>query len=433
MNSIEPYLKNRTELKAWQIEMQEVHSEEIYMVSNKTEAIRNTSVTRNTVGVFLDQKENEKDSMGESSVRFDGMPDTWKEDIDGAIESASYIKNPAYELSEKWLPEKEKTRYTYDASIHKNAQELIFKIEETARRFCEKHKKRTSLSYLETHFKTRHRRLSNSKGLDLLYPQSEVLYDFSLLSQDREHEIQVFMTRNFFQDLPLYKLLEDEAAKLEQIVTAVLPPTGNFSVVLAEEALDTLFDFHIYQLSGEALFQDISIWKEKDDIYDGKKPVEQLNLSTSPEFQGCSGSICCDLLGYETKPVDLITDGVVTNFAIDGKYSHLLQKQITSGYTNTIVGSGETAYEDFFTNGTIELLRFSTFSPDPISGNFSGEIRLGFIHKNGKRIPIRQGSVTGNIKDGLLTCNYSKERVRRQNYIGPAGVHFESLTLAGDV
>ena len=37
------------------------------------------------------------------------------------------------------------------------------------------------------------------------------------------------------------------------------------------------------------------------------------------------------------------------------------------------------------------LSKFSTFQPNTISGAFSGEIRLGYLHKNGKKIPSKSG------------------------------------------
>lgn len=99
---------------------------------------------------------------------------------------------------------------------------------------------------------------------------------------------------------------------------------------------------------------------------------------------------------------------------------------------NIEVACGNTAYADFLSDGVLELTKFSTFQPNTISGAFSGEIRLGYLHRNGKRIPVKGGSVSGTTGLAFATAYKSAEATQRAAYRGPRGVFFENLTVAGE-
>ena len=130
-------------------------------------------------------------------------------------------------------------------------------------------------------------------------------------------------------------------------------------------------------------------------------------------------------LGYPLAPLSLIEDGHLKNFTIAGKFSYLLDKPRTSALSNVIVQAGVTSYDDFMEDGVFELLRFSTFHPNSITGAFSGEIRLGYWHKKRKKIPIKGGSVSGVSQKDFLRVRFSRESLQREGYYGPKGVFFE--------
>jgi predicted Zn-dependent protease len=80
----------------------------------------------------------------------------------------------------------------------------------------------------------------------------------------------------------------------------------------------------------------------------------------------------------------------------------------------------------------LNSVSFRRFNPNTISGAFSGEIRLGYLHKNGKKIPIKGGSVSGSTQAAFARALKSCETAQRAAYFGPKGVFFERLTIAGD-
>jgi PmbA protein len=246
-------------------------------------------------------------------------------------------------------------------------------------------------------------------------------------------EVNGFTSRRFLEQLDMAAILRRESEYLIDLQSAKAPPTGKFPVVLGEDALDTLFDFFTSQADASALYFNFSNFKQGESVLaQGKTPLEKINISTNPSIKGCKGAGFFDELGFPLAKLDLIKDGNLNDFTINGKFSSLLNMPRTTQLSTVEVAPGSTSYSDFLSDGVIELLKFSTFIPNGITGSFSGEIRLGYLHKNGKKIPIRGGSVSGNTQEAFVNARFSKETVKRENYSGPRGIFFQELTLAGE-
>jgi len=79
-----------------------------------------------------------------------------------------------------------------------------------------------------------------------------------------------------------------------------------------------------------------------------------------------------------------------------------------------------------------QLLRFSTFLPNRVTGDFSGEIRTGYrMHPDGAVHPIRGGAVSGNVREAFQHAFFSKELVQREGYCGPAGIYLKNVKIGG--
>ena len=79
-----------------------------------------------------------------------------------------------------------------------------------------------------------------------------------------------------------------------------------------------------------------------------------------------------------------------------------------------------------------EVVAFSSMAPDPVTGNFVGEIRLGYERRGNEIRPIRGGSLSGNLFGDLATARYSQETGFYGDYQGPRAVFFPALTVSGE-
>jgi hypothetical protein len=70
--------------------------------------------------------------------------------------------------------------------------------------------------------------------------------------------------------------------------------------------------------------------------------------------------------------------------------------------------------------------------PDPVTANFVGEIRLGYERRGGEVLPVKGGSLSGNLFVDLAGARLSQEVVMLGDYFGPEAVLFPELTISGN-
>ena len=80
----------------------------------------------------------------------------------------------------------------------------------------------------------------------------------------------------------------------------------------------------------------------------------------------------------------------------------------------------------------VEITDFSAFLMDAVSGNFGGEIRLGYESDGVERHPIVGGSLSANFANVLKNVKFSKETRQINNYIVPCAVMLTDVVLAGE-
>lgn len=428
MKSLVAQLKKTPNLKGWQVHRLRKDSSEVYFVHDVLETVRCNTVNNYTLHI---QTPAEADFMGESTARFQGKIGSLKELVAETIQRAHLVKNPAYNFAAPYEKSQTTTEYIHDMDVADAELEELIGFAQKMVAYRKAHLRNYPLNSMEIFFEEYNYAIENHLGLSVEKPSTRIVCDYVLTSPDNQHEIMGIKKRRYLSDLTLEEEWENDASILSDLTRAVLPPTGNFPVVLSGEALDSLFDFFIAQLDGHALFNRYSLFQKDDEVVrDAKEP---LAIFSEAKLAGGMRSYVYDGLGYPMKSIALIQDTRVANFLLDGRYADLLKLPQTSSLANTRVVCGGTPYADFLSGTVLELSKFSTFQPNTISGAFSGEIRLGYLYKGGKKIPIKGGSVSGTTQKAFQRAFKSKEEVKRASYIGPKGVFFENLTIAGAV
>lgn len=427
MRKLSRLLQQDSRLKAWQVSRLRRATHELYTSGGATEAFRCSQLVEYSLAVHTPGAAPEK--IGESTATFQPQAGQLAQIIREAIERAALVQNPAYEFS-ALLPAQSKINPMFDSQLAEDPSTHLLHTGEEILSLTREELSGCRLASFELFLEHSERAYLNSNGQQFSVPATRITWDFVLESPNGEFEINSFSRRRFLEHYNFRKVLISEAAQLRDIEQATLPPTGNFPVVLADEALDTLFDYFLAQADGAALYNRYSSFKVGEPVLPGEA-LEPLTLSSDPWMPGGMNSNLYDSAGYPMKPVTVVAHGIMNSFLIDGRYSGLLKQPMTSAAANTRVAPGKTAAADFISDGVIELRKFSTFQPNTITGAFSGEIRLGYLHRRGQKIPLRGGSVSGDLRHGLLRARFSRETEQRAAYHGPQAVFFESLTLAG--
>jgi PmbA protein len=132
--------------------------------------------------------------------------------------------------------------------------------------------------------------------------------------------------------------------------------------------------------------------------------------------------------------VEIINRGILSRFWATQRHAEYLDIAATGAFGNMEIAPGSTPFEGLFRGEgpTYHIVAFSAMDPDPLTGNFVGEIRLGYEIEKGQRSPIRGGSISGNLFEVLAKATLSSETMFMGDYLGPRGMRFAQITVAGE-
>jgi len=425
-------LEAHKEISSWSLTVQHEERDELYLIFDSVEQKRRVEEILYRVEILVHKEREGKRFTGSAS--FQVLPgeteNEIKKKIDDAVTAASLALNPFYDY-DAFVPI-EKGAETCDPLIRKDREKAINEIKKTIFNQMEEN---PDVRLASSEIFLSHNRFErfNSKGLDHKCENSRILLEAVFLTGEGENEVESVLMRieRFIDILDLKNLLQKYIGFARDNIKAQLPKTGKCDVIFTEEALDNFFDFYNTQLNASMKFNKASVFEPGDAIAEDFHG-DKLSLSFNPHIPGGYLSMDYDQYGTVAQRADVIQDGIVTGFAADRKYATYLNMTCTGSPGNTEVKCGTRSIKELETEGTYVLSRFSTFTPNALTGAFSGEIRNGYVVKNGKRIPVKGGSVTGMMKEAMSRVFFSSEEIIRRNYKGPEYIKVLNVDIAGN-
>ena len=126
--------------------------------------------------------------------------------------------------------------------------------------------------------------------------------------------------------------------------------------------------------------------------------------------------------------------GLLRRYWADARYAAYLGVPPTGQFANLTLAPGNHALDALRAAGdgsVYEVVAFSFMTPDPISGDFVSEIKLGYRHDAHGTMAIKGGSLSGNLFAALAEAYLSAETYSDGAYYGPAAIRFADLSIAG--
>lgn len=290
----------------------------------------------------------------------------------------------------------------------------------------------TTPSHLEL-FASRHEwslLASNGRRHDWL--ADEVVTDLVVAAGTGEEatEFRVMRRGRSLADLLPETVLEDAVRTVRDRQGAKIPPTGRMAVVLPSSELAVLLEALLLHTEGRAVYTKMV----QRTIGDNLIPAagDPVSVTLNPLRPKAARSAPTDASTVPSAPLQVLEAGVIRHLHADPQYAAYLGVEPTGPAGTLELMPGDRSGADFFSDGPVlEVVAFSANMPDPLSGNFACEIKMGYLHQNGTRTPVAQGSVTGNIFEALANCRLSKETAEDAGYFGPARIRFATLQVAG--
>jgi PmbA protein len=426
---IQMSLAGLSNLSAWEIRRLRKKSFQRYLIFKEQESQRVVENEKFLVTLYKNYEQEGRKILGESTLAL-SEGDDLREKLAAAWEMAGLVANPVFVLPEKGLAYQPVQSVDPEVKAHP-----LFYLDQIRDDLLKTPLDRVRLSSAEIFLELKELEIMNSLGLEQAQEETEVLVEFVLLAEKGAGfggESWGWKQGRNYVDMRLGAELQKYARFALESQEAVLPPSGVYPVVFSEESLDTLFNFFILQASGPGRFQGWSRLELDQPVLPEIKG-EALSLASNPSIIGLLKTRSFDDQGLPLSPVDVIRENIFRRRLNSKRYADYLQEPATGGMANLQVAPGPRSFQELLEGGPVfHLLRFSTFEPNPITGAFSGEIRTGYLLKDGSATPIKGGSVSGVMAQAFREAYFSREVTRRAAYLGPKAVRLEGLDIAGE-
>lgn len=430
---------------------------QLYLIGERIEARRVVSGSRTRLTVYNDHPVSSGDGSGGGSG---GMargattitlldadaadPAALAARLRDAVAAAELTDNPPYPVP--GMPtDGYPTVVAYDAAL---AGDLAAVVDALAARLqaAVAAEAGVRLSSAELYATRAARTLRNSRGAEAGGQDTQVMLDLVLIAGEGEREAEMHgeFTRRRLADLDIEAIVRLYAAYARHTLRASTPATFRGPVLLSGKAVADMFNHPLGSLaqdpytahsSGQAAYQGISRFTPGGFTCGEEPRGDRLTLVSDPTrpFGGATAAFGAD--GLPLRRLSIIEDGVFVAPWTDARYAAYLGTAPTGAFSNPTIAPGSTplrALRDGSAGTVYEVAEFSFLDPDPISGDFVAEIKLGYRHDASGAHPIKGGSVAGNVFSAFADARFSSETYTDGTYLGPAGIRFGELTVSGD-
>lgn len=405
-------------------------SEERFFIKNYLDMIRSKDVQHFKITVYKDFEDDGKKYRGSST--FDVHPTNSDKEIQKLIEdnyfAASFVKNEYYELPAKC---EEKANAINSRFSELPLCDWMPKLSEAL--FKEDKEKDGGINSAEIFLNKEYRRIINSKGTDVSYEIYSGMIEF-ITYWKAEEEIELYKMLTFSDYKPEYieesvkEMLNLSKARAEAKNTIA---SGKYKVILKNDPVKEVLSYYVYHSDAEAVYKKISTLKAKQAVQGEEVNGDFINLDLDPCLENSIYSAPYDSDGVALKKANIIENGILNSYHGDFRHSYYLNTKTTGSINNAVIKGGSKTINEMENEPYVELISFSDFQLDQMTGDFGGEIRLGFYFDGEKKIPITGGSLSGNIKDIQSNMYLSKEVKDYGGFIGPKAIEMFNVSIAG--
>lgn len=422
----------------WSVEDLQKRGWQFYFIRHRLDQNRVVNTEHITVTVY--KKSNNGKFLGSSSgeIAPTATENEAREAVEELIGRAGYVQNPVYELRK---PDRERTAGnacdagaagTDPADVSAAFMKTLTSLPET--------KTRDVNSY-EIFTDTVKKRLVTSTGIDVTqqYPSSmlEVVTNAREAEPDPEtghvHEIELY--RMYLSGTCDEQGLKKDISRAllygqDRLHTEPTPETGAIPVLFSTADAVAIYDYFVDRLSAGMIYQKASDWQIGKPVAEGITG-DKLTIHSRRFLPNSSRDFEYDGEGARIRDELLMDQDVPANYWGDQMNSSYLGLKDTFRVSNYEVSGGRFSENEIRSGRYLEIVEFSDFQVDAVTGNVFGEIRLGYLHDGDQVKIVSGGSVSGSMRDYVKEMYCSKETVQYDHAVVPAVTKLMNVTVTG--
>lgn len=277
--------------------------------------------------------------------------------------------------------------------------------------------------------------LETSTGFAAAYEASRLSLLTIMLARsgEREAESISWEERRRAADLDVAQVVADAADEAFDITRAELPPSGTYPVLIDAGDMGAAFGPLQANAGAQSLYSKssrLAVGERLPMEGAGGDPITVISNAMLP--YGLS-SYAFDPDGIPAQRVEVVKDGVFVRPWATKQFADYLGVEPTGAWGNLELPAGTRPFAELTAGDgpVLHVRAFSWLNPDQARGDFASEVRVGYLYRNGRRTPVKGGTVSGNLFKALGSAKFSREVVQRGSYFGPAAVRFEAMSVAG--
>ena len=398
-------------------------SQEVFFVGKKLDMGRVKNVTHTQVTVYVDSDDKAFRGSATKEIHPTSTKEEMEKEIEKAIFAASFVKNPWFPVVENVVSENQEQKIDLSKELMKITKAMLeVKAGE--------HEK---LNSFEIFVNKKNTHIINSKGVDVSFPGFDCEIEAVINAEKEGHEIELIKVFHFADKSAeeitrdVEAMFENGKARLEAVPTK---QNEHATVLLTGDDVPEFFSY--FEAHTDANNQYMQVAKAKLDEKMIGEEADSLCITTKAVLNGSTYSKPFDMDGNAVKDISLFEDGVCKSYWGSVQHAHYMQMKETTSINNVIVSGGRMSLEEMKKLPHLEITDFSAFVMDPISGNFGGEIRLGYESDGKNMHPVTGGSLSANYSNILKNIKFSKETRQINNYIVPCAVLLQDVVVAGE-
>jgi predicted Zn-dependent protease len=423
-------LKNTREITGFKIIAVEEEAEEFFLIGKELDMDRIKQVRHFLVTLYKDFEESGVRFKGSASVRIHPtMPEAEiRQAVTETAFAAGLVKNPFYPLVRPTAGAVSTFR-----KVGKPVTRGFAAMAELL--FPEPRSDEAELNSAEIFLTRSVVRVINSEGVDLTQRSYRGQLEFISVSRNAGEEVELYRDLKFAElnpELCKEKIGEMFRLAREKALAVPTPALRVHTVLLSGEPVREFFQYYYAQTAARSAYEGISTFKPGQSLQGERVKGDGIRMELDPWLAGSAESAGFDADGCLLKKVEIIRDGVFLRYWGDQQYSHYMGVPPTGSIKNMVIRGGERTAVMLKAEPHLELLAFSDFQMDLVTGDFGGEIRLGRYFDGVKTVPVSGGSISGNIRSVQEEMYFSRELQYENDFVGPRTVKLLNVAVTGE-
>jgi predicted Zn-dependent protease len=415
---------------AWELTDVATEGWEFYFIRHRLDQNRIRSTRHTTVTVY---KKNEDASlMGKASAEI--APTASAEEagalVSQLLHEAGLVQDPSYDLNAPSGGEAGGGKGS-SADVRSEVCAMAKDFIETMDDLPETATEDINSYEIFCNVNTRH--FMNSNGIDVwsTSPASTIEVVANARKDGREIEsYRMYHSGTCDRDALKRDLTETLAVGRDRLNAGKTPELGKCDVVFSTDAALEIYSWFAFRVSADAVYRKYSDWEPGKPVSDDLSG-DRITLRALKKLDNSSRNDDFDAEGAPVRDMDLIEDGVVKAYWGSRKFSCCLGLEDSFIPGNWSAGGGKRSADEIRTGRYLEVVEFSDFQVNSVTGDIAGEIRLAYLHDGDSVSIVSGGSVSGSMNGFVKDMEFSREQRQYNNFLIPAVTRLKDVTVAG--